>query len=124
MNKGRLTQADLSDRLKEVGESPDCVGVEVVEGDRGGPVVGRLCGGMDNGIGPDFAKEGKDTTAVANVEFVMVERGAECGREPSLIPSRISLWSEKNSSLVVIDSVDLPPERGEVSAHFGANEAG
>lgn len=79
---------------------------------------------MNDGIGPEFGEEREDTTAVADIEFVMVKGSTESCGKSSLIPSRISLWSEKDGPLIVVDTMDLPSESAEMDADFGADEAG
>ena len=122
VDKGRLGTG-LPGRFEEV-EGADGVGVEVVEGNRGGAVVGRLGGGVDSGVGPQVGEERDDSGAVASVEFVMVKGGSESGGEAPLIPSCVPLRPEKDSPLIVIDAMDFPTESSEVDANFRADEAG
>ena len=119
----RGLRAGLARGFEEV-EGADRVGIEVVEGDGGGAVVGGLGSGVDDGIRLDGADQFEEALAVADVDFVVVEGGAELIGEAGLVPAGIALGAEEGGALVVIDAMDGPAEGGEVDADFGADEAG
>ena len=113
----------LAGGFEEV-EGADGVGVEVVEGDGGGAVVGRLRGGVDDDRGANGFDEGEDAGAVADVEFVVDEAG-ELGGEARLVPAGVTGGAEEDGALVVVDAVNGVAEFArKVDADFGADEAG
>lgn len=122
VDKGSL-RASLAGGFEKV-EGADGVGVEVIEGDGSGTVVRGLGGGVDNGIGLDFPEQIEDALAIADIELVVGEGGAELLGEAGLVPAGIALRAEEDRALVVINAVDVPAERGEMNADFGADEAG
>ena len=105
-------------------EGADGVGVEVVERNGGGAVVGRLRGGVDDDGGADGFDEGEDALAVADVELVVDEAG-ELGGEAGLVPAGVAGRAEEDGALVVVHAVDGVAEfAGEIDTDFGADEAG
>ena len=105
-------------------EGADGVGVEVVEGNGGGAVVGRLRGGVDDDGGRDGFDEGEDAGAVADVELV-VDEARELGGETGLVPAGVAGGAEEDGALVVVDAVDGVAEfAGEIDADFGTDKAG
>ena len=122
VDEGRLGTG-LAGRFEQV-QGADGVGIKVVERDRGGAVMRGLRGGVNDGIGLEFLEEGKDSLAVPDIEFVMVKGGPERFGKPSLIPPGVSLWSKENGPLVVVETMDFPPESGEMDANFRADQAG
>lgn len=55
----------------------------------------------------------------------MMDEARDFPPQPFLIPTRISLWTKKNSALIVIHSVNLTaglPRK--VGANFGADKSG
>lgn len=86
-------------------ESADCVGVEIVEGDRGRAVMRGLGGGMDYGGRSDGFYQRKHAGAVANIEFVVNEAG-DGGGKAALVPAGVPLRAEEHGTLVVVHTVD------------------
>ena len=119
----RRLRAGLAGGFQQI-EGADRIGVEVVEWNGCGAVVGRLGGGVDDGVGLDLLQQLEHALAIADVEFVVVEGFAKGLGEPALVPTGVALRAEEYGALVVIDAVDFPTERGEVDTDFGTNEAG
>ncbi len=65
-------RAGLAGGFQQV-QGSNGIGVEVIEGDGGGAVVGRLGGGVDDGIGPQGFQQGEHAGTVADVELVVGE---------------------------------------------------
>ena len=122
VDEGRF-RAGLAGGFQQI-KGTNSVGVEVIERDRGGAVVRRLGGGVDDRVGPHLAQEGEDALAVADVEFVMNESVAEGFGEATLVPASVALRAEEHGALVVVHAMDFPTQLREVDADFGANEAG
>ena len=122
MDKGGLW-AGLVGGFEEI-QSPDRVGIKIIERDGGGAIVGRLGGGVDDGIGLQCLQQGEYAGTVADVEFVVSEGFPKRFGEPALVPSGIALRAEKDGALVVVDPVDGPAQLGKVDTNFGADEAG
>lgn len=87
-------------------EGADGISFEIVEGDRRCPVMAGLGRGMDDGVGLDLGHQVEDSLTVANVEFV-VNEALELILQTLLVPAGVSLWSEEDSTLVVINALDL-----------------
>ncbi len=105
-------------------QGADGVGIKIIEGDGGGAVVGRLGGGVDDGIGLQCLQHGEHAGTVADVELMVNEGSPEGFGEPALVPPGIALRAEEDGALVVVDPVDGPAELCKVHADFGADEAG
>ena len=73
---GRTATPGRPPRGFEQVQRADGVGVEVVERDRGGAIVARLGRRVDDGVGLDARRQLEHAGAIADVELVMVERGA------------------------------------------------
>lgn len=99
------------------------VRVEVIIRDRGGTIVARLSCSVNDGVRPECVDEIQDTVPVANIEFMMLET-RKVVLQPALVPARISLWPEKDRTLIVVQAMDFPPCPREVGANFGSDEAG
>ncbi len=113
----------LAGGFEEV-ERADGVGVEIVEGNRGGAIVRRLGGGVNDDVRLHRFHEGEDAGAVADVEFVMDE-ARQLGREAALIPAGVTGRPEEDGALVVVHAVNRVAEfPSEIDADFGADEAG
>lgn len=121
VDEGRF-RAGLAGGFEQV-QGADGVGVEIIERDGGGAVVGRLGGGVDDGIGFQVAQEIEHSLAVADIEFVVGECRAELISETGLVPACVALGAKEDSALVVVDAMDVQSERSEIDADFGANEA-
>lgn len=72
----------------------DGVGVEIVEGNGGGPVMGGLRGGVDDDVGADGSDQVQHALAVPDVEFV-VGVGRNGLGQPGLVPARVALGGRK-----------------------------
>ena len=107
--------------LQEI-ERADGVGVEVVEGNCGGPVVRGLGRGVDDRGGLDRGDKPEHALAVADVEFMVCEGTQRCS-EPALVPPRVAGGSEENGPLVVVEAVNPPSEGVEVGGDLAADEA-
>ncbi len=114
--------AGLAGRLQQV-QGADGVGVEVVEGNGRGPVVGRLGGGVDDARRAQFRDQGEHAAAVADVEFV-VDEVRQLSGEPVLVPAGVPLRAEEDGALVVVDAVDLPTEGMKEGRDLRADQAG
>ena len=114
--------AGATDGFEQV-QGADGIGVEVIERDGGGAVVAGLRGGVDDGVGLELGDEIEDALAVADVEFVVVEVFDQLG-QALLVPAGVTLRSEENGALVVVEAVDFPTEVGEVETNLRADEAG
>ncbi len=110
-------RAGLAGGFQQV-QGADGIGVEVIEGDGGGAVVGGLGGGVDDGIGLEGFQQFKHAGTIPDVEFMVSERFPKGFGEPALVPSGIALWAEEDGSLVVIHAMDVPAEFGKVNANF------
>jgi hypothetical protein len=102
-------------------ERADGVRVEVVERDRGGAVVARLSGGVNDGVGLQFGEQLDGAGPVADVEFVMLKR-AERRFKPPLVPAGVARLPEEDGPLVVVDAVNSPAKGVEKRADFRADE--
>jgi hypothetical protein len=108
-------------RFEEI-ERADGVGVEIVEGNRGRPVMGRLGRGMDDSIGPQLGDEPENSLAIADVDLVVGEAGKR-RQHPLLIPAGVAGGPEEHGALVVVDAVDGPALFVEVGRHLAADQA-
>ncbi len=88
-------------------ERADGVGVEVGERDRGGAVVRRLGGGVDDGVGLQIGEQREDAVAVAHIDLVVRERLVRV-LEALLVPARVAFGTEEDGALVVVDAADEP----------------
>ena len=85
--------------------------------------MARLSGCVDDGIRADFCDEIDHSLPIPNINFMMNEAG-KLGRKTLLVPPRVTLRTEEDGTLVVIDAVDLITEFiGEVLADLGTDEA-
>jgi len=122
VHEGRLG-AGLAGGLQQV-ERADGVGVEIVEGDRGGAVVGGLRGGVHDGGGFHLLEQREHAGTVADVELV-VDESRQLAHEAVLVPPGVALRAEEDGALVVIHAVDRVAEFAcEIAADLGADEAG
>lgn len=78
--------------------------------------------GVNDGVGTKFIDEIEDAFPVADVELVVMET-FEGSFESLLIPSGVTLRSEKYGALVVVDTVDLPSEFGIVDADLRSDKS-
>ncbi len=95
VDEGRL-RVGLAGGFKQV-ERADGVGIEVVERNGGGAVVRRLGGGVDDGIRTESGEQVEHALAVADIEFVVVEGGAEGFREAPWF-QRVSPCGQKKTA--------------------------
>jgi len=107
MHEGGLGTG-LTGSLQHV-ECADGIGIEIVKGNGCGAVMAGLGGCMDNGIGSDLRDELENSLAVTDIEFV-VDKALELSLEALLVPAGISLGTEEDGTLVVINSMDLVTE--------------
>ena len=121
VREGRF-RAGATCGLKKVQRS-DRIGIEVVEWDGCCPVVAGLCSRMHDRIGSDFLHEIQHSLPVPDIEFV-VGVALDLAGQACLVPSRISLRTEEDRSLVVVHPVNLAPLPGEKKSDFRTNEAG
>jgi hypothetical protein len=63
---------------------------------------------VDDGIGAETREQVKHALAVPDIEFVVVEGGAELFREAALVPAGVALRAEEDRALVVVHAVDFP----------------
>ena len=103
-------------------ECADGVGVEVVKGNGGGPIVGGLGGRMDDRGRLHLRDECQHSIAVTDVEFVVPEAPQARG-EPLLVPTGVAGRPEEHGPLVVVDAVHFPAGCIEVGCHLAADEA-
>jgi len=108
--------------LQKIESSPG-IGIEIVERNRGRPVVARLGSGMNDGIWTDGRHQVKDGLTIPDVDLVMGIPGDLTGKA-LLVPSRIALRAEEDSTLVVINTVDGAALTREEESDFRADEAG
>src|SRR6201999_1806284 len=99
------------------------IGVEIVEGDFGGEVMGRLRGGVDDAGGAEGANEVEDTGAVADVKRVM---GVvfEGGGEAFDVPGGVAVGAEKLAALIVVHAMDGEAAFVKGLTDSGTDEAG
>ena len=81
----------------------------------------RLGGGVDNYARLDRLDERQHASAVANIEL-MVDETLEVLDEPVLIPAGVTLRTEEDRALVVIDAMNRVALSGEINANFRANK--
>ena len=111
-------------RFEQV-QRADGVDVEVVERDRRRAIVGRLRGGMDDGVrAVSAATSSRIAGAIANVELVMREArsASRCSR---CWFQRVSpCGTEEHGALIVVDAVHLEAIGGKVGADLGTDQTG
>ena len=117
----RRLRRGLAGGLEHI-QRADRVGVEVIERDRGGAVVARLGGGVDDDGRLDLLDEGEDAGAIADIELVVDEALQFLG-EAVLVPTRVTLRTEKHGALVVVHAMDGVALSGEIDADLRADEA-
>ncbi len=82
-----------------------------------------LSGSVDDHIGADFFDQIQNPGSIANVEFVVGKASQRVG-EPALVPTGVSLWPEKDGSLVIIHSMNGIIEFiGKIDADLRADQA-
>ena len=122
VDKGSF-RTGLAGRFEKI-QGPDGVGIKIVEGDGRGAVVGRLGGGVDDGVRFERLEELKDAGPVPDVEFVVLECSAQGPGQSPLIPAGVPLGPEKYGTLVVIHTMDVPAQLGKMDANFRTDQAG
>jgi hypothetical protein len=117
MNKRRF-RAVLTCSLKKI-QRPNGVRIKVVKRDGGSPIMRRLCCRMDDTRRTDRPDQIEHTLTIAYVQLMMLEI-IQCSHEPSLAPAGISLRTEKNRSLVIVNTMYVKPAIVEESSNVGA----
>ncbi len=114
--------ANAPHRLQEI-ECSHCVGIEVVEGNCGGPIVARLRRRMHDRFGFQLRQEGENALAIPHVQLVVLEICKELD-EPLLVPTGVTLRPEEDGALVIVHPVDFPARFVEVHANLRSNQTG
>jgi len=106
--------------LQEV-ESPDSVGIRVVEGNRRGEIMGRLrCGVYDN-VRRNLVNDVLDTLAVPDIELVVPKLRNQL-LESFLVPASIPRGPEESRALIVVPSIDCESPCGKIQTDFGSDQ--
>jgi hypothetical protein len=95
----------LSCRFEQI-QRAHGIGIEVVEGNRSGPVMTWLRRGMDDGGRLQFFEKSQNARSIPDVEFMM-DKARKVPGQPLLIPPGIALRTEKNGALVVVQPMNL-----------------
>jgi len=112
--------ASLPSRFQQI-ERPHGIGIEIIKGYRRRAIVTWLSGRVHDCIRLDLLEQCQNLTPVAYIDFVMLIMLNKAA-EPLLIPSRVTGGTEKNSPLVVVHSMNLPPQRRKMQADFRPNQ--
>jgi hypothetical protein len=96
------------------------VGVEIVKGNRRGPIMRGLGSGVDQAVRAQFPDQAFGPRAVTDIQFVMREAGHRLLQMP-LNPTRVPRGAEKHGSLVIVQSVNLKSPTSEVGADLRAD---
>ena len=98
-------------------QSAYSVSLEIVEGDVGSAVMGRLGSSMKDECGSNFFDERFDAITGADIEFVMTKVW-NAFLETLLVPASVTLRAEEDRALVVIYAMNLKFMPGKIEANF------
>src|SRR5580698_10573544 len=102
-------------------QRPQRIDFEIQKWNRGGAVMGRLRGGVDDQVRTYFAQQGEHAVAVADIERRVVIAGNVL-TQAIQNPTGVALGTEENRAMIVVDSVNLESLTSEESGNFRANE--
>jgi len=112
----KIRRAMLAAGFEKV-ERAASIGVEIVERNCSGAVVGGLSGSVNKKMGGDFLYQGVYALPVADVQLVMRKVRESCLQTP-LVPPSVPLRPEKNRALVIVHSVYFEAAPGEINTNF------
>ncbi len=101
----------------------DGVHVKIIERARGGEIVARLRGGVNEQCWFQRGNQFVRARAVADVEFVMLKIFVG-GKQTALIPARVAARAKKVGAHVVVHAVNFPAELAEMGDDFRTDETG
>jgi len=96
---------------------PNCIGIEVVEGNCRGEIMRRLRCGVYDDVGPDLVKDVLDTLAVPNIDLVVLKLSDQ-SLESLLVPASVASGPEECRPLIVVQSVDCESARAKIQTDF------
>ena len=102
-------------------ERADGVGIEVIERDGGGAIVGRLGRGVHDDRRPKPSNQLENAVPIPHVEL-MVLKVRKLSLKAVLIPPRVTFRSEKHRPLIVVDAVNMIAGMSKVRANFAADQ--
>lgn len=103
-------------------QGADGVDIKIIERARGGEVVARLRGGVDEQLGFQGFEERGDRLAIADVEFVVVKIFVR-GEQAALIPAGVAARTEKVRAHVVVHAMHFPAKAAEMRDDFRSDES-
>jgi hypothetical protein len=109
-------------RLKEI-QGPKGVDVKVVERSGSGEIMTGLSSGVNNHVWLQRLETRKHLSAMSNVQFVVLKLRVQ-RLEPPLVPTRVATGPEEIGPHVVVDTMDLPIQPGEIIHDFRPDQSG
>ena len=115
-------RAGLACGLEEI-ERTHGIRVEIIKGDRRRAVTGRLGRSVNKHIRSHQLDQIQHALPIANIHL-MVSKAEQLSRKPLLVPACITLWSKKESALVVVHPMhDVAEFMGEIDTCLRADQA-